>query len=166
LQSKDAELPSPKDLKNFLYGKVCFRTENYIALTSIAERFDVIFCLSTIKYIHLNFGDLGLKALFLRAYSQLEDNGIFIIDPQPWKSYKKKKKLTEATAANFSTIKLRPHLFKDYLESIGFKLLTTIIGTSPSIGVPSSSHEANQGTLLAKASVKVKECKPFIVYQK
>ena len=54
---------------NYLYGKVCFRTENYIATISTAEKFDVILCLSTIKYVHLNFGDIGLKALFLKAYA-------------------------------------------------------------------------------------------------
>lgn len=150
---------------------MCFRTENYVAQTSLSERFDVIFCLSTIKYIHLNFGDQGLKALFLRAYSQLEDNGLFIIDPQPWKSYKKKKKITETTAANFASIKLRPHLFKDYLESIGFKLLATIAGATSQeqIGLPcSTSHDGKEvaaGTM-HPPGVKVKEGKPLIVYQK
>jgi len=70
-----------KDFKNYIYGKVCFKVENYIATTNVQEKFDVIFCLSTIKYIHLTFGDLGLKTLFLKAYTQLEDEGLFILDP-------------------------------------------------------------------------------------
>ena len=68
LEQKE-ELPSAKDLKNYLYGKICFRNENYIANTASPERFEVILCLSTIKYVHLNFGDTGIKALFLKAYS-------------------------------------------------------------------------------------------------
>ena len=72
---------SQKDFKNYIYGKVCFRVENYIATTNVQEKFDVIFCLSTIKYIHLTFGDLGLKTLFLKAHTQLEDDGLLILDP-------------------------------------------------------------------------------------
>jgi 7SK snRNA methylphosphate capping enzyme len=55
--------------------------ENYIATTNVQEKFEVIFCLSTIKYIHLTFGDLGLKTLFLKAHTQLEDDGLLILDP-------------------------------------------------------------------------------------
>ena len=112
-----------------LYGKLCFRTENYIATTTattIKERFDVILCLSTIKYVHLNFGDIGIKALFLKAFHQLEDGGLFVIDPQPWKSYKKKKKISETTQENFNEINLKPNLFREYLETIGFQLVATI----------------------------------------
>jgi len=70
-----------KDFKNYIYGKICFRVENYVASTNIHEKFDVIFCLSTIKYIHLTFGDQGVKTTFLKAYAQLEENGLLIIDP-------------------------------------------------------------------------------------
>lgn len=59
--SRDA---SSRDIKNYLYGKVSFRTENYISsiLTSQDillknEKFDTIVCLKTTKYVHLNFGD-------------------------------------------------------------------------------------------------------------
>jgi 7SK snRNA methylphosphate capping enzyme len=74
----------------------------------------------------LNFGDVGVKTLFLKAYDQLTDDGLFIIDPQPWKSYKKNKKLSAVTQDNFNHIQLKPNLFKEYLEAIGFKLLQTI----------------------------------------
>ena len=123
LNGNEVDYASQKDIKNYLYGKVCFRTENYLASTNTAEKFDAILCLSTIKYVHLNFGDVGLKALFLKAYEQLTDNGILIIDPQPWKSYKHKKKLSARTQEHFPQIQLKPNLFKEYLESIGFKLL-------------------------------------------
>lgn len=56
------------------------------------EQFDVIFCFSTIKWVHLTFGDAGVKALFLKAGEQLVRGGLFIFDSQPWKSYKKELK--------------------------------------------------------------------------
>ncbi len=97
--------------------------------------------------MHLNFGDSGIKALFLRTYDSLEDDGLFIIDPQPWKSYKKTKKTSETTLAHFNSIKIKPDMFKEYLEAIGFKILTTI--AYPPDG-----------------PLKAKDPKPLIVYQK
>jgi len=98
LTSDRDTLPSPKDMKSYLYGKVSFRTENYIASIQPSqdvllknEKFDTIMCLSTSKYIHLNFGDQGINALFLKVYHQLESGGHFILEPQQWKSYKKEK---------------------------------------------------------------------------
>lgn len=122
------KLPSPKDMKNFLYGRVCFRSENFIAnIKDTTEKFDTIICLSTTKWIHLNFGDLGLKALFLKAYEQLEKGGIFIVEGHPWKSYKKKKNMCDKFKENFNKIKLRPHLFKEYLQKIGLRHITTFM---------------------------------------
>ncbi len=67
---QDPDSVSVKDLKNYLYGHVSFRTENYIANSALSqkEKFDVILCFSALKYVHLNFGDLGIKALFLKAF--------------------------------------------------------------------------------------------------
>jgi ribosomal protein L11 methylase PrmA len=55
---------SQKELKNYLYSKVAFRSENYLAsidpsndILLKSEKFDVIMCLRTTKFIHLNFGD-------------------------------------------------------------------------------------------------------------
>ena len=52
---------------------VLFRSQNYIEEvtdeTVNQEKFDIILCLSTIKWIHLNFGDTGVKALFLKVYA-------------------------------------------------------------------------------------------------
>jgi len=95
---------SAKQIKNFLYGKLCFRTENYVSSVSplnLKEKFDTILCLSTTKWIHLNFGDVGIKTLFLKAYEQLDENGIFIVEGHPWKSYKKVKHLSTTVKENF-----------------------------------------------------------------
>ncbi|CDW72845.1 7sk snrna methylphosphate capping enzyme [Stylonychia lemnae] len=121
--------PSLKDVKNYLYGKICFRTENYIENTILSqkEKFDTILCLSTIKYVHLNFGDLGVKTLFSKVYDQLLPDGIFILENQLWKSYKKHKNTNERSKANYNSIKIRPHCFRAYLEKVGFELVISIM---------------------------------------
>ena len=92
------------------------------AKTVQREQFDIIICLSTIKWVHLTFGDIGLKALLLKAKEQLAPGGLFVFDSQPWKSYK--KALKEAKGAQ--PIELKPHCFKAYLKAIGLRLLHSI----------------------------------------
>lgn len=82
-------------IKETIYSKLNYRTENYIEhvdkKSSSREQFDTILCLGTVKWIHLCFGDIGLKALFLKVYAQLPTGGHFIFEQQPWKGYKKNK---------------------------------------------------------------------------
>lgn len=52
--------------------------------------------------------------------------------------------MTETTSENFNNIKLKPHLFKEYLEQIGFKILTTISTPAPLVteeGIPNKSFK-------------------------
>lgn len=46
------------------------------------------------KWIHLNWGDEGIRKLFHRAYAHLHPGGHFILEAQAYESYAKKKKIT------------------------------------------------------------------------
>ena len=78
---------------NFLF-QANYVLENDALLEAVRPEFDTILCLSVSKWIHLNFGDEGLKRFFKRIYLNLKHKGIFVFEPQGWPSYTKKKKLT------------------------------------------------------------------------
>ena len=73
--------------------------ENYCppapqVLKYVKPEYDVILCLSVTKWVQLNFGDAGLKTMFQKMFKQLRSGGILILEPQPYKSYKRRKNLT------------------------------------------------------------------------
>ena len=119
-------------IKKTVYSKLNYRLENYIEVVdkkSVSkEQFDTILCLGTVKWIHLCFGDVGLKALFLKAYAQLAVGGYFIFEQQPWKSYKKTKhfKPEFKDFLKGDGVKIRPDEFTAYLKTIGFQLEDTL----------------------------------------
>lgn len=63
------------------------------ALSQVPQ-FDVILALSLSKWIHLNWGDAGIKRFFKKVYHHLRPGGKFILEPQPFKCYARKKKLS------------------------------------------------------------------------
>ncbi len=56
--------------------------------------YDIIIALSLTKWIHLNWGDSGLKRFFKKVYAHLQPGGKFILEPQSFSSYYKRKKIT------------------------------------------------------------------------
>ena len=76
----------------FFQGNFVLECEELLDLQK--EEYDVILALSITKWIHFNWGDIGLKRFFKRIFRQLKPGGKLVLEPQPWSSYKKKKKLT------------------------------------------------------------------------
>lgn len=115
-----------KSHKGFPYN-VSFVQGNYVleddSLLSLEQpQFDSILCLSTTKWIHLNFGDNGLKQSFKRMFAQLRPGGVLILEAQNWNSYGKKKSRTERIFRNYENIRFFPNQFTQYLLSaeVGF----------------------------------------------
>ncbi|CAK4678234.1 unnamed protein product [Aphanomyces euteiches] len=114
---------------------VVFKRENIILDTHTGKDYDVITwykaalfqpsnsvsSLSVTKWIHLFHGDDGLKQLFHLVYSLLLPGGLFVLEPQKWKSYYNRKHTNDTTRANYDRIKLRPKDFEEYLTAtVGF----------------------------------------------
>ncbi|KAK3519293.1 hypothetical protein QTP70_023135 [Hemibagrus guttatus] len=116
-------------------NNVSFMKGNYVpdsdaVVMSQSAEYDVIVCLNVTKWVQLNWGDVGLQRLFRRVYTHLNPGGVFILQPQPWSSYSKRKRLTETTHRNYNSIRLRPDHFSSYLTSeVGFTSYELISAT-------------------------------------
>ncbi|XP_041377703.1 7SK snRNA methylphosphate capping enzyme-like [Gigantopelta aegis] len=109
----------------FIQGDVVLEDDRLLEYQS--EEYDMILALSITKWIHLNHGDAGLKRVFKRIYKQLRPGGKLILEPQPWSSYKKRKKLTEQIYTNYLSIELKPDAFRNYLlTEVGFSMCEVI----------------------------------------
>ncbi len=76
--------------------------------------------------------------LFRRVHGLLRPGGRFILEPQPWRSYRKRKHASAESARHYSAIRLRPP-FTDVLlgEDVGF-------ATMEALGVPPGAAEGYQ----------------------
>uniref|UniRef100_A0A8C7PWS3 RNA methyltransferase n=1 Tax=Oncorhynchus mykiss TaxID=8022 RepID=A0A8C7PWS3_ONCMY len=119
-------------------SNVSFIKGNYVLesdalLLTQRPEYDVILCFSVTKWVHLNWGDGGLKRLFHRVFRHLRPGGLFVLEPQPWVTYGKRKKLTDSIFRNYHSIRLKPEQFSTYLTSeVGFSSYELI-------GTPNSS---------------------------
>ncbi|VDN44911.1 unnamed protein product [Gongylonema pulchrum] len=101
--------------------KLCSKAAEILRLLQVKPEYDVIMALSITKWIHLNWGDAGLKRFFKRAYRQLRPGGLFILEPQSFESYRKRSKLTPEMSEIYKTIEFMPSAFEEYLVAdIGF----------------------------------------------
>jgi 2-polyprenyl-3-methyl-5-hydroxy-6-metoxy-1,4-benzoquinol methylase len=83
--------PFPQNVRFFAGNYVLMNDQ---LLDQQSAEYDTILCMSVSKWVHLNWGDDGLKRLFKRVFRQLRPGGRFILEPQPWSSYCRKKSLT------------------------------------------------------------------------
>lgn len=120
--------------KNHINSKISFQQENYVReLKTVKSSYDTIVALSVIKWIHLNYGDIGVKIFFFNTYHQLNKGGFLIIEPQQWSSYKKSSKLSKQIYQSYKQIKLLPNSFIEYLKKIyEYKLIKTVVSPANS----------------------------------
>jgi len=112
----------------FIQGNYVFSCDEYLD----RQEYDTIIAFSITKWVHLNNSDQGLKRFFRRIFRQLRPGGRFLVEPQPWKSYQRRKKLTKEIEEIYPTLKFRPSQFNDFLTSIGFSdpvVLTNVKGS-------------------------------------
>ncbi|GMI72895.1 hypothetical protein like AT5G51130 [Hibiscus trionum] len=108
--------------KRNLSDIVSFRQENFVRSRLPDKQYDTVLCLSVTKWIHLNWGDDGLITAFSKIWRLLRPGGVFILEPQPWNSYEKNRRVSETTASNYHDIKYRPDFFREMLlDKIGFR---------------------------------------------
>ncbi|KAK7247629.1 hypothetical protein RIF29_42516 [Crotalaria pallida] len=72
---------------------VSFKQENFLesGYDPLGQHYDTILCLSVTQWIHLNWGDEGLKTLFHKILSILRPGGLFVFEPHKWETYKEKQ---------------------------------------------------------------------------
>ncbi|KAJ0180588.1 hypothetical protein K1T71_003992 [Dendrolimus kikuchii] len=106
----------------FIQGNYVPREDVGVGSGAECPQFDLILCLSTTKWLHLNWGDAGLKRAFRRMFADLRPGGKLVLEAQNWASYKKKKRLTPTIYENFNSIEFFPNKFREYLLSpeVGF----------------------------------------------
>ncbi|VDP31951.1 unnamed protein product [Soboliphyme baturini] len=113
---------------------IFFKTGNYVLdsddlLDNVRPEYDTVIAFSITKWIHLNFGDDGLKRFFKRIYRHLTPGGLFLLEPQPFSSYKRRKKLTPIIKQNFHNLHFKTTEFTAFLLSkeVGFSTYEQII---------------------------------------
>ncbi|KAK2645613.1 hypothetical protein Ddye_020808 [Dipteronia dyeriana] len=124
VNSREYAPPDERDLSDI----VSFRQENFVHSRHMPEKYyDTITCLSVSKWIHLNWGDDGLINSFANIWKLLRPGGTFVLEPQPWKSYEKNRRVSETTAINYSNIMFHPDQFQEILlDKIGFRTVEDI----------------------------------------
>lgn len=91
-------IPWSRQIPDKFPSNVIFMHGNYVVeseddLLNVRPMYDCILCLSITKWIHLNWGDRGLKLMFRRIFLNLRPGGVLVLEPQAFSTYYKKAKL-------------------------------------------------------------------------
>ena len=97
--------------------------------------YDVVSAFSVTKWIHLNHGDAGLRRFFATVFDELKPGGRFVYEPQPWKSYAKRKNASPEIRAHFDAMAIKPPDFPRVLEELGFASVV-LLGTPDDEAIP------------------------------
>ena len=98
--------------------------------SSKKKRFDILFCFSVTMWIHLNYGDDGMKKLFQATNKWCR---YLVLEPQPWKCYRTaSRRMRRANKSDFQHLeliqskceKLFPFIIEE-CEVAGFKHICT-----------------------------------------
>jgi SAM-dependent methyltransferase len=87
------------------------------------ETYDIITCFSVSKHVHLQGGDAALKRLFHRVHAHLRPGGRFILEPQAWRTYRKRKHASVESQSNYALLQLRPPFKAVLMNEVGFESL-------------------------------------------
>lgn len=86
-----------------------------------AHQFDTVLLLSLTKWVHMNFGDDGIRTLFANAKCLLRVGGRLVLEAQKFKAYAKILPQSARFQKVYPTIQLRPEMFEEYLiKQLGF----------------------------------------------
>eukprot|EP00927_Polykrikos_kofoidii_P043741 TRINITY_DN37831_c0_g1_i1.p1 TRINITY_DN37831_c0_g1~~TRINITY_DN37831_c0_g1_i1.p1 ORF type:complete len:322 (-),score=37.17 TRINITY_DN37831_c0_g1_i1:105-1070(-) len=98
-----------------------FISHDMLQLRFRPRSFDAVLLLSTTKWLHLQYGDEGIREQFKRCFRWLRPGGLFVLEPQPWKAYKKVADAHADAEKIWRSIVLRPSDFPFYLtQDVGF----------------------------------------------
>ncbi|CAD5233924.1 unnamed protein product [Bursaphelenchus xylophilus] len=112
-------------------------------LDMVIPEYNTILALSITKWIHLNWGDSGLKLFFKRAYKNLKSGGWFILEPQDIRTYGKSCRKIPSMKSVYKSIELTPDKFSDYLiNEVGFVECLDL-------GIPKAKSKGFQRPILA-----------------
>ncbi|KAF7623482.1 Bin3-type SAM domain-containing protein [Meloidogyne graminicola] len=127
----------PSSIKDY---NVWFYRENYVLeideyLEKVQPEFDVVLALSITKWVHLNWGDEGIKRFFRRIWKHLNQGlllffnlrigyglgGRLLLELQDWSKYYKSARASPKLFETYRDLKFKPDQFKNYLVNfLGF----------------------------------------------
>lgn len=113
---------------------VRFMNGDILSTASLRQVYDVVFCLSVTKWIHLNSGDSGIIELFKRILEFMKPGGILVLEPQAFATYARRKKLSPEIEQNYKAITLKPESFETHLNRLGLDTIVKIGSLSESKG--------------------------------